>query len=69
MDPEEKALESTEKPAELTEKSTEKSIDPKGDADAPGTSRVEKDKEVVLSTTPQDPPQTSGDHVSFAYSL
>ena len=62
---EDKALESTEKTAESTEKST----GPKGGADTPDTSRVEKDKDVVLPTTPEDPSQALGDHVSFAYLL
>lgn len=61
MDPEEKAAELTEKPTE--------SKGPKGDADAPGTSPVKKNEEVVLSTTPEDLPQASGEHVSLAHPL
>ena len=69
MDLEEKAEESTEKQVESTERSAGKPTGPKGDVDAPGTSRVEKNKEVVLTTTPEDPPHTSSEHVSFAHPL
>ena len=44
-------------------------MDPKGNADAHGASRVEKKKEVVVSMTPEAPPHSSGDHVGFAYLL
>ena len=58
-----------EKAGESMERSAEKPTGPKGDVDAPDTLRVEKNKEVVLTTTPGDPPHTSSEHVSFALPL
>ena len=54
---------------ESTERSAGKPICLKGDVDALGILRVEKNKEVVLTATPEDPPYTSSEHVSLALPL
>ena len=46
-----------------------KPMSPKGDADVPGASPVAKDKGVALSPTPEDPPRSSSEHVSFTLVL
>ena len=66
---EEKAEEPKEGPVESRDRSAAKPMSPKGDIDAPCASPVAKDKGVALSPTPEDPPRSSSEHVSFALVL